>query len=215
MNKKTSLAYVILGFVIVIIGCEEPEKKEIKKDTSGSSVSLHEENEKYFEVDPKQSVVVWKGSSVKGGHDGYAYVSKGELMIENGELTGGTVEIDMSKTEGPGHDKDNNLINNLKGPDFFDVQKFPFSTIVITKVASRNAVDKEVTGNLTIKGITHPVTFPAKLEIRDGVATGSGTLVIDRTEWNVRYRSGKFFDNLKDQAIDDSIEFNIKVVAKQ
>jgi hypothetical protein len=40
-------------------------------------------------------------------------------------------------------------------------------------------------------------------------------LAIDRTLWDVRYKSGKFFDNLKDQAIADSIEFNIKIVAKK
>ena len=100
---------------------------------------------------------------------------------------------------------------------FFDVKKFPFSTIAITRVASINVEDKEITGNLTIKGITHPVTFPVKMEMKDGIvkASASGKLVIDRTKWDVRYNSGKFFDNLKDQAISDSIEFNIKIVAKK
>jgi polyisoprenoid-binding protein YceI len=136
-------------------------------------------------------------------------------MIENGQLMGGTVEIEMNKIEGPGHLRDNNLINHLKGPDFFDVKKFPFSTIVITKVASINVEDKEITGNLIIKGITNAVTFPAKMEVKDGIVKASGKLVIDRTLWDVRYKSGKFFDNLKDQAIADSIEFQIKIVARK
>ncbi len=81
-------------------------------------------------------------------------------MIENGQLVGGTVEVDMSTIEGDDHRSDNNLIKHLKDADFFDVKKFPFSTIAITRVASINVEDKEITGNLTIKGITHPVTFP-------------------------------------------------------
>ncbi len=136
-------------------------------------------------------------------------------MIENGQLIGGTVEIDMNKTEGPGHERDNNLINHLKGPDFFDVKKFPFSTIAISRVASVNVEDKEITGNLTIKGITHPVTFPARMEVMDRMVKANGKLVIDRTKWDVRYRSGKFYDNLADQTISDSIEFQIEIVAKK
>ncbi|WP_208420133.1 YceI family protein [Paraflavitalea devenefica] len=80
---------------------------------------------------------------------------------------------------------------------YFDVKKFPFSTIAITRVASVNGEHKEITGNLTIKGITHPVTFPVKMEMKDGIVKASGKLVIDRTKWDVRYKSGKFFDDLK------------------
>ena len=131
-------------------------------------------------------------------------------MIENGQLMGGVVEVEMSTIEDESHRSDNNLIKHLKDSDFFDVKKFPFSTIAISSVASINVEDKEITGNLTIKGITHPVTFPVKMEMKDGIVKASGKLVIDRTLWDVRYKSGKFFDNLKDQAIADSIEFNIK-----
>ena len=136
-------------------------------------------------------------------------------MIKNGQLAGGTAEVDMSTIEGNDHRSDNNLINHLKDPDFFDVKKFPFSTITITKVASINSEENEVAGDLTIKGITHPVSFPAKMEVRDGIFKASGKLVIDRTKWDVRYKSGKFFDNLKDQAISDDIEFHITIVAKK
>jgi hypothetical protein len=52
------------------------------------------------------------------------------------------------------------------------------------------------------------------MEVRDGIFKASGKLVIDRTKWDVRYKSGKFFDNLKDQAISDDIEFHITIVAK-
>ena len=90
-----------------------------------------------------------------------------------------------------------------------------FSIIKITKVASINGENKKVTENLTIKGITHPVTFPAKIGFKGGIVTANGKMVIDRTKWDVRYNSGKFYDNLADKTISDSIEFNIKIVAKK
>jgi len=137
------------------------------------------------------------------------------LMIENGQLTGGTVEVDMNTIEDKNDGSDNNLVNHLKDSDFFEVKKFPFSTIAITRVASINDENKKVTGNLTIKGITHPVTFPAQMEVKDGIVKANGRLVIDRTLWDVRYKSGKFYDNLADETMSDSIEFHIKIVAKK
>lgn len=215
MNNKLSTAYLILIIAHLFFGCGGPVTGENKNSASASSLPLHVVDEKYFIIDTKESVVTWTGSSVQGKHDGYAYISKGELMIENGQLMGGTVEMDMNKIEGPGHGTGNNLINHLKSPDFFDVKKFPFSTIVITKVAAVNDENKTVTGNLTIKGITHPVTFPAKTEVKGGFVNAFGKLIIDRTLWDVRYNSGKFYDNLADQTISDSVEFNIKIVAKK
>ena len=135
--------------------------------------------------------------------------------MENGQLTGGTAEVAMSTIEGDDHRSDNNLINHLKDPDFFDVKRFPFSTIEITRVTSINVENKEITANLTIKGITHPVTFAAQIKTKGGIVNANARLTIDRTKWDVRYNSGKFFDDLKDQAISDSIQFQIKVVAKK
>jgi len=215
MNNKLSTTYLILIIAPLFVGCRGPVKEENKNNASASSLSLHVGNEKYVVIDTKETVVAWTGSSVHGKHKGYAYISKGELMIENGQLMGGTVEVDMNTIEDGSHRSDNNLINHLKGPDFFDVKKFPFSTIAITSVASINVEDKEITGNLTIKGISHPVTFPTKMEVVDGIVKANGKLVIDRTEWDVRYNSGKFYDNLADKTISDSIEFQVNIVAKK
>lgn len=215
MNNKLSITYLILIIAPLFFGCGEPVKEENKNRATANSLSLHVEDEKYFIIDRKESVVTWKGSSVQGSHTGYVYISKGELMIEKGQLMRGTAEVDMSTIEGDDHRSDNNLIEHLKDPDFFDVKKFPFSAIAITRVESMNGENKKVTGNLTIKGITNAVTFPAKIEVKDGIVKANGKLVIDRTLWGIRYNSGKFFDNLKDQAISDSIEFDVKIVAKK
>jgi len=214
MNNKISITYFILIIASLVFGCGGAVKEENKNSASANSTSLHVGDEQYIKIDTKESVVAWKGSSVEGAHTGYVYISKGELMIENGQLMGGTVEVDMSTIEGDDHRSDNNLIEHLKDPDFFDVKKFPFSTIAITRVESTNDESKEVTGSLTIKGITHPVSFPANMEVQDGIVKANGKLVIDRTKWDVRYNSGKFYDNLADKTISDFIEFHITIVAK-
>ncbi len=215
MNNNLSITYLILIIAPLFSACRGPEVKENKNNASASFVSSrHVANEKYV-IDTKESVVTWKGSTVEGAHTGYVYISKGELMIESGQLMGGTVEVDMSTIEGDDHRSDNNLIDHLKDPDFFDVKKFPISTFAITKVALADGENINVTGNLTIKGIIHEVTFPAKMEVKNGIVKANGKVVIDRTQWDVRYKSGKFYDNLADETMSDSIEFHMKIVAKK
>jgi len=215
MNIKPSITYLILIIAPFFLGCGGPVTKENKNNVLASSLSLHVGNEKYFIIDTKEAVVAWTASSVHGQNTGYVYISKGELMIEKGQLVGGTVEVDMNTIEDKNHGSDNGMVNHLKNPDFFDVKKFPFSIIAITRVDSTNNENKTVTGNLTIKGITHPVTFPARIEVKSGIVKADGRLLIDRTKWDVRYRSRKFYDILADKAISDSIDFNIKIVAKK
>jgi polyisoprenoid-binding protein YceI len=213
MNNKLSITYLILIIAPFFFGCG-PVAEEDKNNASASSVSL---GQKYI-IDTKESVITWKGSMVfdfEEEHVGYVYISKGELMIEKDSLVGGTAEIDMKTIEYKDKESKNTPVKHLKSPDYFDVEKFPISTFSITKVAYAVRGNIKVTGNLTIKGITHPITFPAKIKVKDGMAEANGKVVIDRTQWGIRYRSGKFYDNLADQAVSDNIEFLMKIVAKK
>lgn len=216
MKNNKPISYLMLVTALLCFGCRESVKKQNNLKIAVSSLLLNDGDEKYLAIDTKESVVIWKGSMSFGSnfHTGYVSISKGKLLIENGELRAGTVEVDMNTIVDENHDSNNNLIEHLKNADFFEVNKFPFSTIAITKVASTSAENKEITGNLTIKGITHPVRFPAKVAINNGIINANAKLVIDRTKWNIRYKSGKFFKNLADQTMSDSIELIIKIVAK-
>lgn len=218
MNNKKLLPYLLLIIAPLFFGCGGPAKEENRNNASASSGSLgHGASEKYS-IDTNESVLTWEGSMVFGfdeEHIGYVYTSKGEMMIENGQLVGGTVEVDMNTIEYGDKENKNTPVKHLKSPDYFDVEKFPISTFSITKVAYADRGNLKVTGNLTIKGITNPVTFPAKIEVKDGIVKASGKLVIDRTQWGIRYRSGKFYDNLADQTVSDEIEIRMKIVAKK
>lgn len=216
MNNKLSFSYLILIIIPFFFGCGGAVKEENKNNASASSVTL---GQKYL-IDTKESVLTWEGSMVfdfDEEHIGYVHMSKGELMIEKDSLVGGTVEIDMNTIEYGDKENKNTPIKHLKSPDYFDVEKFPISTFDITKVESVNVRSKtiKVTGNLTIKGITNPITIPAEIELKDGIVKASGKVIIDRTQWGIRYRSGKFYDNLADNAVSDDIEIHMKIIAKK
>jgi len=176
MNNKLSITYLILIIAPLCFGCG-PVAEEDKNNASASSVSL---GQKYI-IDTKESVITWKGSMVfdfAEEHVGYVYISKGELMIEKDSLVGGTAEIDMKTIEYKDKESKNTPVKHLKSPDYFDVEKFPISTFSITNVAYAVRGNIKVTGNLTIKGITHPVTFPAKIKVKDGMAEANGKVVM-------------------------------------
>jgi len=212
MNNMTSITYLFLIIAPFFFGCNGPAKEDNKNNASASSESIGEK----YNIDTKESVVAWKGSMLIGSssHTGYVYISKGDLMIENSRLVGGTAEVDMNTIEDESHKSDSGLIKHLKNADFFDVKLFPVSKITITNVVPTNGEDINVMANLTIKNITNPVVFTAKMEVKDGIAKMNGRLVIDRTLWGVRYKSGKFYDLIADETMSDYIEFDIGIVAK-
>ena len=212
MNVKLSLFYLFLVIAPLPFGCSKSVKEE-NKNTSAIPISYGEK----YKVDTSQSVVTWIGTMVLSPEDhiGYVYLSKGELVIEKGQLVGGTAEIDMNSIEYGDNESKNTPVRHLKSSDYFDVEKFPISTIAITKVDSVNGKNIKITGNLTIKGVTRFITFPAVIEVKDGIIKASGKVIIDRTQWGIRYKSGKFYDNLADNAVSDEVKFNMKIIANK
>lgn len=169
-------------------------------------------------LDTQQSHVKWVGKKVTGQHNGIITIKSGEMELDGNNLKGGKVEIDMNSIACEDiKDTETNakLIGHLKSDDFFGVEKHPTSTLVIKSVkpAAKGAKDAthEITGDLTIKGTTHPVTFPATVEVKSGKVHATGKVEIDRTKYNVRYGSGKFFQNLGDKTIYDNFELTFDV----
>jgi polyisoprenoid-binding protein YceI len=218
MNNKLSLLYLILIIAPVFSSCRGPKARENETHVLANSATLSRVTNEKYAIDKKESVITYKGSMLlasKGSHTGYVYLSNGELIIDSGQLVGGTVEIDMNTIADIDHGSENDLVRHLKSPDFFDVEKFPVSVFAITMVVPVTRETINVTGNLSIKGITHAVTFPVTIEVKDGIVHANGKVTIDRTRWDVRYNSGKFFSNLADEVISDEIEFDMKIVAKR
>ena len=164
-------------------------------------------------VDVSKSTVKWLGKKVTGEHYGTIRIKEGNLEVEKDKVIGGKVIVDMqSIVDEDIKDAGMNakLVGHLKSDDFFGVATFPTAELVITKVES-NGNTHTFSGNLTIKGITNPVSFAATSS-KDGKNTVyKGKLTIDRSKYNVRYGSKSFFDNLGDKAIYDefTLDFNL------
>ncbi len=158
-------------------------------------------------VKAEESQVTWKAYKVTGSHMGTINLKEGALIFDEGALTGGSFVVDMTSlvsTDLEGEYKQK-LEGHLKSEDFFGVDEHPTSTLEFTKVEATGKNSYEVTGDLTIKGITKPVTFDVSVYGNKATAT----MKVDRALYNVRYGSGSFFENLGDKTIYD--EFDLVV----
>ncbi|MEL6863862.1 MAG: YceI family protein [Bacteroidota bacterium] len=164
-------------------------------------------------VDTETSQVLWKGYKVTGEHAGTIMIKEGNLDFEGDALIGGSFLIDMTTiacTDLEGEWKEK-LEGHLKSDDFFGVNNFPNAKFEITKVAAKGTPgDYKITGNLTIKETTKEIKFYANVSQDGGKNVAKADIKIDRSEFNVRYGSGSFFDNLGDKTIYD--EFDLTIV---
>ena len=177
-----------------------------------------------YKVDVAQSKMTWNGKKVVGEHNGTINLANGTLQVDKNKVTGGTVEVDMTSLVNLDlTDKEYNqkLVGHLKSDDFFSVEKHPRATFKITNVspitgAKAGAPNYNVKGNLTIKGITKPVTFPATITVNNNTITAkSEAVTIDRTQYDIRYGSKSFFGDLGDKAINDEFTVGFDLVAKK
>lgn len=168
-------------------------------------------------VDTSKSTVEWLGKKVTGSHEGIIQIKSGNLEMTDGILSGGSFVIDMNTIQctdikGGGAAK---LEGHLKSPDFFGVEKNPTATFKILKVSSRGTEgDLRVKGELNIKEITKEVKFNAQIKNEMGNTYVSADIVIDRTDFDIRYGSGSFFEKLGDKTIYDEFDLKVQLVAR-
>ena len=163
-------------------------------------------------IDTKSSTVKWIGSKVASAHEGTINIQRGVLMIKHGTLVGGQFSIDMNSiknTDIESEEYSAKLEVHLKNKDFFNVEQFPTAVITITNAIKGKENNYTVIANLTIKGITHPITFDANVNINGINFLAKAKIKIDRTKWDITYNSGNFFENLGDYLIKDEIEFDV------
>ncbi len=171
-----------------------------------------------YKADTTASTIIWTGYKVTGKHTGTVKVKNGDLTVTDGKLTGGSFEIDMTSIkdtdmEGGGADK---LVGHLKSPDFFGTEKYPTSKFVITRaIPTDTKGNYKIVGNLTIKETTKEIKFNATVTEAGDQITASGKIVVDRSDFDVRYGSGSFFDGLGDKTIYDEFDLQVNLVGKK
>lgn len=205
---KSSLFASILAIAFIGVSCsnsgsetKEESDEPVVEETSGVTGQ--------FNVNAENSHLKWKGKKVTGEHYGSIKIESGSVTFEDGNLVSGKFSVDMTSINVEDiEDEENNakLTGHLKSDDFFDVENHNNATLVVTAVDGNN-----VKAALTIKGITNEVKFPISVEEKEDKVVVKGNFDVDRTLYNVKYGSGKFFDNLGDKMIYDNFNLDFKL----
>jgi len=184
--KKTLKTIFVLTLAISMAAFVSPvEKKEVKK-----------------------SSITWLGKKVTGEHSGTINLKSGYLQMDGDKITGGQFVMDMTSltvTDLQGEYK-GKLEGHLGSDDFFGVANHPTATFSIAK-AKKSGDTYKIAGDITIKGVTQPLTF----DLHMMGSKAHAKLVIDRTKFGITYKSGSIFDDLKDKAIYDDFELDVNL----
>jgi polyisoprenoid-binding protein YceI len=167
---------------------------------------------KNFKIVSTQSNIDWVGKKVTGAHNGTIAIKEGELILNGDKLIGGRIVVDLSSIkilDVTDPTTNAQFAGHLASDDFFSTDKYPEAILEITSVSGTH-----VEGDLTIKGITQPAGFDVAVWVNGDQLIATGKLVIDRTRYAMKFRSGNFFKDLGDTLIYNDFELNISVTAK-
>ncbi|MCD0470369.1 YceI family protein [Flavobacterium sp. JAS] len=170
-----------------------------------------------FKIVSSNSNVEWTGKKVTGAHNGTIGIKEGNFILNGGKVKGGNIVINTSTIKilditDPATNEQ--FAGHLASDDFFSIEKFPTATFDILSVKELSSNTYYLEGNLTIKDISHVVGFEASVENIENAITLSGKLVIDRTKYDIRFRSGNFFKDLGDTLIYNDFELDFNISAK-
>jgi len=220
--KKIIVLSLSIG--LLFASCKSDKKVNLQKSANEETSTLENkasspdvEKQTHF-VDVKDSKLLWKGFKPTGSHNGTAKLKEGGILYEGKILKEGFFVFDMTSLidlDLPQEDEYNQkLITHLTSPDFFDTQAYPTALFTITNVLTE-ASQTKITGDLTIKGITKSISFPVTISEKDaGLQLIAEPFMIDRTQFDIKYKSNKFFDNLKDKFINDEFEISFDLYLK-
>jgi polyisoprenoid-binding protein YceI len=170
-------------------------------------------NAQVVKVDVLKSELNWTGKKVTGEHHGKINLKEGTLTLKNNKISEGRFVIDMNSITDldlTAADWNAKLVGHLKSDDFFGVATYPEAVLEITGSSPFINGKATVNGKLTIKGTTNPVVF----EVTQSGNLYTAQVTVDRTLYNVRYGSGKFFENLGDKTIYDNFTLDVKLAVK-
>jgi polyisoprenoid-binding protein YceI len=172
--------------------------------------------QKKFKADPAKSLINWTGKKITGTHTGTIQLAGGNLEMEDDKIVGGSFDIDINSiliTDIEDPDTNAQFAGHLFSDDFFAIDKFPTAHFIINNVTPLNGNISKVDGLLTIKGITHAVSFDAKVDVQGNTVSAVGEIIVDRTKYGIKYGSGNFFKGLGDNLIYNDFKLDLNLVA--
>ena len=171
---------------------------------------------KNFKANTKKSLIKWTGKKVTGVHAGTINLSSGNLEVEDGQIVGGEFDIDTRSivvTDIEDAETNAQFAGHLFSDDFFAVEKFPVAKFSIINVTPIDENCIRIDGLLTIKGITHSLSFESTVELQENTILAVGEITVDRTKYDIKFRSGNFFKNLGDNLIYNDFKLHLTLVA--
>lgn len=166
-----------------------------------------------YNVDSASSTLTWTGYKPTGSHTGSILLQSGTIEMNGNKIKSGSFVADMSTIKDA--DGSARLEGHLKSADFFEIEVFPISKFEVTKTHHMDG-KTHVTGNLTIKNITKEITFEANVEVvGNKVTLTSKTFKVNRAEYNIKYKSQSFFNDLKEKFIEDEFDLQVTIVASK
>jgi polyisoprenoid-binding protein YceI len=215
---------LFVGAVAVsLVACSSAPEETV--ETTDAKEVKTEVTNKTLELAANDAEITWVGfkTFADGRHEGTLDVTAGKVFVEGDKVVGGKFEMDMNtikNTDLPeeGDYNQAKLVGHLASPDFFDVANHPMAMFEITDIAWEENAEKGtnsvVSGNLTMRGETKNITFPATVSVEGDMASiMAPEFSIDRKQWGVMYGSTGIEGLAKDNLIDDNILLTLNVKA--
>lgn len=238
--KLLNQSGLLVAAALVTFACSKPADTVETTDAQ----EVQEVAGQTLTINPESTMIAWRGYKPTGQHYGKIPATEGTLVLEGSSLAGGTFTFDVTglKIEDleEGSENYGKLYGHLQSPDFFDAATYPSATFEITGVETFSAddqiVDAEqfvtdntplaasalspempthwISGNLTMRGTTKNIKFPAAVSIENGVVSAKAGFNIDRTAWGLAYGDeAGAVDKAKDQFIYNTVSLQLEVVA--
>ena len=198
--------------ILFIVSCEKSSKKKIDTSLPKPTLSLSSGD---YVMDNNNSSIKWTGRELSTkSHYGSLQMKNGSLTVNTDGTVNGIIKIDMTTIDCEdlqGRSKAS-LERHLRSDDFFSVESHPIATLTFKSEGGIGAGNKlAFNGDLEIKGISHPISFESEVKNVDPKVTALVDMTFDRSKYNVRFRSGTFFQNLGDKLIYDDIELSVDI----
>ena len=217
MKKFVFNLLTITALSVALVSCKN--KADEAKTGEAEEASTAQVTSVKYMANPTESIIEWKGFKPTGSHNGSIKIESGVFTVNNGNIESGSFLIDMASIVDldmePDSEYNAKLVNHLKSADFFDVEKFPNAAFEVTGFEEADGKTM-LSGNLTMKDKKNNVTFPVTVSSEgDNFTLTSETFTIDRSKWDVKFKSKSFFSDLGDNFINDDIELKITLKAKK
>ena len=206
---------ILFTLILFLVGCDSGKKS----DNSSPTLNQLTPETGTYSLLIDDSELSWIGTELSTKtHTGTIDFTDGTIVVDSDNTISGNVKINMSTinvTDLQGRSKEM-LERHLRSSDFFEVESYSEAKFsFISKSFDKLSNQISFVGDLTIKDITNPISFNATLLETSPFLKAKAVLSFDRSKYNVRFRSGNFFENLGDKLILDDIDVNIRLVTKK